>query len=30
MSFAQWSVGARLALAAGLVLVIWLVLWSLV
>ena len=29
MSFAQWSVGRRLAVAGGLVLLIWFVLWGL-
>lgn len=27
MSFAQWGVGRRVAVAAGLVALIWLVLW---
>ena len=29
MSFAQWGVGPRVAVAAGLVVLIWLVLWGL-
>ena len=29
MSLAQWSAGLRLGLAAGLVALIWLVLWGL-
>ncbi len=29
MSFAQWSAGARVLVALGLVAVIWLVLWGL-
>jgi hypothetical protein len=29
MSFAQWGIGARLAVAAALVALIWLTLWAL-